>query len=173
MNQLVRSGLIAFAAAMAEAGQPWQLGGSGLLYSLDLVDTVGDLDVVLPSVDPEPLGALLEGHTGQPADFTARQEDGFVSGFRGKHQWHGVELDLSSAVTLDYGDHLVRLPFEPGETWDLDGTLIPLAPVEQWLVIYRFHNPARALLLEPHVDASRWAALLEAVDAPPGFTGRR
>jgi len=171
MHTPVRHALISLADDLGVASIPWQLGGSGLLCALGLVDTVRDLDVVFPgSAQPE-LAALLERATGFAPEFDDRQERNFHSGWRARHEYLGVELDMTAEITFDFrGGPTVRLPFEPGGTWDLEGRAIPLGPLPQWLLIYRHHNPVRAALLAPLVSDDDWNRMVSClgVDLPPG-----
>lgn len=169
----VVAALTSLSRTLAQARIPWQLGGSGLLRALGLVDTVRDLDCVFPPSVMDRLQVVLIAGTGVVPRFDARQEDGFVSAFRGRHRWQGVELDMTAGIALDYGEAVANLPFTAGDRWVVDGVPVPLAPLEQWLLIYRFHNPIRARLLEPFVDPARWRAFLRSLDMPPGFTGFR
>ena len=169
----VGAALVSLGRALGTAGIPWQLGGSGLLHAMGLVDTVRDLDVVFPPEAMDPMTVVLREHTGVEPTFTARQEDGFVSGFRGRHEWDGVELDVTAGITLDYGGLVVRLPFSAGREWMFGGEVIPLAPLEQWLLIYRFHNPVRSRLLAPLVVDEAWESLVTGLGLPRGFTGFR
>ena len=154
------------------AGIAWQLGGSGLLFSLGLVDRVGDLDLVFPDGARDGLQGLLPSLGGAVPDFTAGQECGFVSGWRCRYRVDGQELDLTGAIALEIEGGVVRLPFAPGPEWDLDGEAIPLAPLEQWLLIYRFHQPARAALLEEAVDEGAWRALCAGIGIPSDWRRR-
>ena len=169
----VASALVSLSRALGEVGISWQLGGSGLLYALGLVDTVRDLDVVFPVDVKESLAGVLREHTGTEPSCTARQEDGFASGFRGRHLWDGVELDMTAGIVLDYGTVVARLPFVGGTEWQFQDESIPLAPLEHWLLIYRFHNPKRSESLEPLVSDEKWRKFVRAVGLPDGFTGLR
>ena len=66
---------------------------------------------------------------------------------------------------------MARIPFTKGATWDLEGVAVPLAPLSDWLLVYRYHDPERGRLLEPLVPAGQWAALVAAIGAPEGFDG--
>jgi hypothetical protein len=171
MDAGVEAALVSFARACRTGSIDWQLGGSGLLHALGLVDRVRDLDVVFRAEQMEEVGSLVRDHTGLPPSFEAKQEAGFVSGFRGRHMWDGVELDMTAGIALDYGDRVLRLPFESGGETTIQGEKVPLAPLAHWLLIYRFHNPERAQLLEPRVGEEAWAALLGRLGQPEGFTG--
>lgn len=166
MNALVRTALLKSASAFAECGIEWQLGGSGLLYSHGLVDNVRDLDLVFPPATGDRLIECLEELTGEAATLDARQEPGFLSGWRGKHMVDGVELDMTSRVTLEGPNGLVHMPFETGGTWALEGRDIPLAPLTHWIVIYRHHNPSRAALIEPLVEREEWLAFATRIGVP-------
>jgi hypothetical protein len=152
-----------FAGALSERGIEFQLGGSGLLFALGLLEEVGDLDIVFPPEAGEALGPLLEQLSGVPPRFDAEQERGFVSAWRCRHELDGESLDLSGGVTLEIEGRRTVLPFRTGSSWDLDGEPIPLAPLEQWLMIYRHHNPERATLLEPLVDPESWHRLMQSL----------
>ena len=81
---------------------------------------------------------------------------------------------MTAAIALRYRSGFVaRIPFRTGTTWDLDGTSVPLAPLTDWLLVYRHHNPMRARLLEPFVPEAEWSAFLDLIGAPPGFDGLR
>jgi len=154
------------------AGITWQLGGSGLLFARGLVDRVGDLDLVFPDSARDGLQRLLADLGGAVPDFASDQEPGFVSGWRCRYRLEGQELDLSGAIALEIEGRVVRLPFAPGPEWDLDGEAIPLAPLEQWLLIYRLHKPGRAALLEEAVDEGSWRALCAGIGIPSDWRRR-
>jgi hypothetical protein len=159
---------------LAGAGIEFQVGGSALLHALGLIDRVRDLDVVFRVGDRERIGRALEAATGEAPRFDVRQEPGFVSGWRGTHRFHGVELDMTAGIALEYPDGFVaRLPFRPGRVWDLGGVAVPLAPLTEWLLVYRWHNPSRSELLAPLVPDADWRGLLEEIGAPEGFDGFR
>jgi hypothetical protein len=159
---------------LVDEGIPFQVGGSALLHALGLVERVGDLDVVFRSEDRDRVGAALRAATGVVPVFDVRQEPGFVSGWRAKHDFRGVELDMTASIALEYPDGFVaRLPFREGPGWDFEGTPIPLAPLTDWLLVYRYHDPERARLLAPLVPDREWFEFLDLIDAPPGFDGHR
>jgi hypothetical protein len=156
MDGRTRVALRRVAHALAAAGIPYQLGGSGLLFALGLLDRVGDLDIVFPSGARGEVAQVLRDLTGAEPRFDARQEPGFVSDWRCRHELDGQPLDLSGGVAVLLDGREIELPFRAGGIWDLEGTTIPLAPSEQWLLIYLVHGSPRAELLAPHVDRSAW-----------------
>jgi hypothetical protein len=172
MDAAVRTVLIEVTRLLADAEVPFQVGGSALLHALGLVDRVGDLDLVFRADDRRVLGRVLQRETGEAPAFDVTQEPGFVSTWRAKLAWRGVELDMTGEIALRYPDGFVaRIPFTQGSTWDLGGVPVPLAPPADWLLVYRYHNPSRAALLEPFVPAERWRELLLAIGARHGFDG--
>jgi hypothetical protein len=129
------------------------------LYALGLVGRVGDLDLVFPSADRHGLPAAIGDLVDAPLDFGAPQEAGFSSDWRCLAAVEGQDLDLTGGLVLEVAGIAVRLPFRDGGRWDLDGVSIPLAPVEQWLLIYRVHDPGRSRLLGAAVDPAAWQAM--------------
>jgi hypothetical protein len=167
-----RNALVEVTRLLDHAGIPFQVGGSALLHALGLVDQVGDLDLVFRSRDREDLSTTLERATGAPPEFDVVQEPGFASAWRARHAYLGTDLDMTGGIALRYpGGFVARLPFTKGTTWDLDGVAVPLAPLSDWLLVYRYHNPQRGRVLEPLVPPEQWAALLAAIGAPAGFDG--
>jgi hypothetical protein len=156
MEAQTRSVLKKLVAACDAADIPVQLGGSGLLFALGLVEQVRDLDLVFPSEARPALAEVLLALTGTTPEFDADQEQGFMSDWRCQHEMDGQALDMSGGVALEVNGEVVRLPFQPGSVWDLDGTPIPLAPLERWVVIYRVNGSNRADLLAPLVDPAAW-----------------
>ena len=143
MEPRTRRVLLLLARRFDERAVPYQLGGSGLLYAHGRFDRVGDLDLVFPDSARSGLESVLRDEGGTAPDFDAVQEPGFVSAWRCRYDIDGQELDLSGAITLEIEGRRVPLPFRSGDIWDLDGAGIPLAPVEQWMLIYRLHRPDR------------------------------
>ena len=78
---------------------------------------------------------------------------------------------MTAGIALDYGTVVTRLPFVGGTEWQFQDESIPLAPLEHWLLIYRFHNPKRSESLEPLVSDEKWRKFVRAVGLPDGFTG--
>lgn len=172
MRDAVRIALVEVTRLLAGAAIPFQVGGSALLHALGLVEEVRDLDLVFRPEDRDRLGATLERATGAVPAFDVRQEPGFVSTWRASHALGGVELDMTGGIALGYPSGFVaRIPFTQGTRWDLDGEAVPLAPVADWLLVYRYHNPRRAVLIEPLVGPAEWRSLLGAIGAPAGFDG--
>lgn len=166
MELLTRRTLVLLARRFAAQGIRFQLGGSGLLFARGRVDRVGDLDLVFPAAARTGVEAVLVGDGGALPRFDAPQEPGFVSAWRCRYDLHGQELDMSGAITLEIEGRRVPLPFTAGGVWDLDGVHIPLAPVEQWMLIYRLHKPERALLFEDLVEPEEWSALCRRAGIP-------
>jgi hypothetical protein len=166
VEEATRSALVRLAMALHDAGVPFQLGGSGLLHVLGLVDRVGDLDLVFPSEARPALGEVLTRLTRSIPEFDAVQEPGFVSDWRCRHDLDGQALDLSGGVAMVVDGRVVRLPFRPGALWDLGGVPIPLAPPEQWLLVYRVHGSNRAVLLAALVDPVAWQRQVRALGLP-------
>jgi len=174
VDDTTRGALTALTRLLGDARIPFQVGGSALLHALGLVDEVGDLDVVVRPDDRARLGAALRSATGASPVFDVHQEPGFVSGWRASHRFCGADLDVTAAVALRYrGGFVARIPFRTGTTWELDGVSVPLAPLTDWLLVYRHHKPTRARLLEPFVAKEEWVEFLDLIGAPPGFDGFR
>jgi hypothetical protein len=172
MDARVRSALVVVTELFQESGIDFQVGGSALLHALGLVERVGDLDLVFRSEDRTRLGDVLRQATGRSPAFDVRQEPGFVSTWRAAHRFRDVDLDMTGGIALEYpGGFVARLPHAEGSSWHIDGVTVPLAPLADWLLVYRHHKPGRAALLEPLVPAAEWDALLAAIEAPPGFDG--
>lgn len=172
MDASLRAALVEITRLFTDAGIPFQVGGSALLHSMGLVGRVGDLDLVFRPEDRDRLGRTLRRATGTPPVFDIRQEPGFVSSWRAGHRFGDVDLDMTGGIALGYPNgYVARLPFTPGSLWRLGEASVPLAPPADWLLVYRYHNPRRAALLEPHVPPAAWRALLAAIDAPEGFDG--
>jgi hypothetical protein len=159
----VRRALLAVAARLDGAGVPFALGGSGLLCALGLADDVADLDLML---QPTSRDALREAAGAWWRGLDASASERFASAFRARLDVGGIEVDAIGGFSLRRGARIVRLPFRQETWWTLDGVGVPLAPVEQWWLIYRGHKPDKADLLEPRVSPARRAALLRDIGEP-------
>jgi hypothetical protein len=117
--------------ALDAAGIGSVVGGSGLLASLGLVDTVNDWDLVTDA-DAAAVADVLRS-LGLPAG----SEDGDSGGFatRALHRLeHGGErVDLLVGFAIRTPDGIVRIPAAAGGTW----RGLTMARPEDWRVAYR------------------------------------
>ena len=134
----------ALQAALAEAGAPSVVGGSGLLASLGHVDEARDWDLVLPagSVETaEQVLAALELEATRAADEHPRYAtEAMLTVDAGDHT---IDVLVGFAVRTASG--VVAIPARPGGTW----RGLVMARADDWTVAYRaMGRDARADLLD-------------------------
>ena len=139
----------ALGAALEDAGIPYQLGGSGLLFACGLADLIGDLDLEVPAEARDRVAAVLERLSGVPPRFSGPTPGRFASAWRCRHRIGEQDLDLVGGQAVRLGGREVALPVAPEGEWEVGGVSVPLAPLEQcWLVYRAAGKPERAALLE-------------------------
>lgn len=104
------------------------LGGSGLLYSLGLVDSVRDWDLTTD----EPLDAVTRALEGLNWSASAHGDGSYGTEYRLSVREGDVEIDLIGAFTVRTDEGLCHLPTIPAATWEG----IPVGSPEVWAVAY-------------------------------------
>jgi hypothetical protein len=129
--------------ALGEAGIGSVVGGSGLLASLGLVDTVNDWDLVTDGETTAVAGVLRT--LGLPA--AAQPDDAGAFASRAHHRLEagGEQVDLLVGFAIRTGDDIVHIPAAPGGT----RLGLTMARPEDWRLAYRaMGRVERASLLE-------------------------
>jgi hypothetical protein len=134
----------ALQAALADAGVPSVIGGSGLLASLGLVDEARDWDLVLPAGSVETaervLAALGLDATRAPEGHPRYATEAMLAVDAGDHS---IDVLVGFAVRPARG--VVAIPPGAGDTW----RGLVMARADDWAVAYRaMGRDARAALLE-------------------------
>ena len=117
-------------AALRDAGIGSVVGGSGLLASLGLVDTVNDWDLVTDG-DEAAVAEVLRA-LGLPAAPDAGDPGGFATRALHRLERDGEQVDLLVGFAIRTPDAVVRIPAAPGGTW----RGLTMARPEDWRVAY-------------------------------------
>jgi hypothetical protein len=152
-------------ARLSDHGLPYRLGGSALLYALDLLGSLDEVAVMLHPADLKPA-----------RDATQAWWQGEGEGMRGRWRtrWiahldvDGVHVDLLGGLAFDERGHLVRVPMRLGGAWVVAGTVVPLADPAAWWLVYRQWQPERASLLQSVLSPAARRAVLEEVGLRAG-----
>ena len=130
-------------AALRDAGIGSVVGGSGLLASLGLVDTVNDWDLVTDGDEDtirRVLRALALPDAPDPGDAGR-----FATRALHRLERDGEQVDLLVGFALRTADGVLSIPAAPGGTWNG----LVMARPEDWVLAYRAMGRAeRAALLE-------------------------
>lgn len=126
--------------AVALARVRWALGGSALMALSGLDVDVGDIDIM---VDATAAPAVMEALP----DFSSAGDVGgepFHSAWLMCGSRAGVDIDIigDMAVRHSHGIEVYRTVQE--RTVHVDGTTVPLAPLEDWMHIYSVIAPVKA-----------------------------
>ena len=137
--------LLAITSQLEQAHIPYALGGSGLLYSLGLIDRVRDWDLTTEAALGDVLTALDQfTHTASPSgDYP------FGSSYRiaFRHAW--PEIDLIGNFSIHTASGLCRLPAIPTRRWEG----VDVGSPEVWFVAYALMNRMeKARLLYHYLD---------------------
>ena len=134
----------ALQAALAEAGAPSVVGGSGLLAALELVDEARDWDLVLPAGSVEAAERGLAA-LGLEATRTADEHPLYATEVMLTVDAGDHAIDVLVGFALRTPDGVVGIPARVGGTW----RGLVMARPEDWAVAYRaMGRDARAELLE-------------------------
>ncbi len=134
----------ALQAALAEAGVPSVVGGSGLLAALELVDEARDWDLVLPAGSVETAEQVLAA-LGLEATRAADAHPLYATEamFAVDAGDHTIDVLVGFALRTPGG--VVAIPARAGGTW----RGLVMARADDWVVAYRaMGRDARAELLE-------------------------
>lgn len=112
---------------------------------------MGDLDLVFPAEVEEAVAGVI----GPSFRMVERGGGGtWASSWFAKGSARGVDLDLIGGLALRTPLGVEPLAFQPGGAVELQGAQIPLAPLHQWVRIYRLTKPHKAALLEAAAHTS-------------------
>lgn len=132
----------------------WGIGGSLLLYRLDLEPAPADVDIVatpeaFPAICSSLAGVLSPVVVAADARFATRHYARFTTS-------DGVGVDVMAGIAVRSGASLLTFEFDAG-TIEIVGGL-PWMRADDWLHLYRlFDRPARVRALEAYLrqrDAS-------------------
>ncbi|MFC0682036.1 hypothetical protein ACFFGH_29745 [Lysobacter korlensis] len=130
-------------AALRDAGIGSVVGGSGLLASMGLVDTVNDWDLVTDAEERAVqvvLRALGLPDAPDPGDAT-----GFATRALHRLERAGEQVDLLVGFAIRTSDTVVHIPAAPGESW----RGLTMARPADWVLAYRaMGRTEKAALLE-------------------------
>jgi hypothetical protein len=122
-------------SALADAGIGSVLGGSGLLASLGLVDTVNDWDLVTDADESEVAAVLRSLDLPADPDAGRHAEESARYATRAVHRLerNGEQVDLLVGFVIRTDSGLVPVPATPGGMW----RGLTMARAEDWRVAYR------------------------------------
>ena len=129
--------------ALGAAGIGSVLGGSALLASLGLVDTVNDWDLATDAPADDVRDVLVR--LGLPAAPDPGDAGGFATRAMHRLERDGERVDLLVGFAVRTVDGVVDIPATPGGTW----RGLTMARPEDWAIAYRaMGRTERAELLE-------------------------
>ena len=117
--------------ALRDAGIGSVVGGSGLLASLGLVDTVNDWDLVTDG-DEAAVAAVLRA-LGLPAEPEEGDSARYATRSLHRLERDGEHVDLLVGCAIRTPDGVVRIPAAAGGTW----RGLTMARPEDWRLAYR------------------------------------
>jgi hypothetical protein len=117
--------------ALRGAGIGSVVGGSGLLASLGLADTVNDWDLVTDG-DEAAVAGVLDA-LGLPSEPDDGDSDRYATRALHRLERDGEQVDLLVGFAIRTPDGVVRIPAAPGATW----RGLTMARPEDWRVAYR------------------------------------
>jgi hypothetical protein len=117
--------------ALHDAGIAGVVGGSGLLASLGLVDTVHDWDLVTDG-DEAAVAAVLRT-LGLPSTPSERNSGRYATRALHRLERDGEQVDLLVGFAIRTHDGVLRIPAAPGSTW----RGLTMARAEDWRAAYR------------------------------------
>lgn len=127
------------------AGIQVALGGSGLLYSLGLVDAVRDWDLTTDATLPDISAALGTEIPWQPSP---TGDQGYATVDRINITPNGADIDMMIRFAVHCGGGVVRFPTIVTGQFEL----IPVGSPEVWAVAYQLiGRPAKAELLHDYL----------------------
>lgn len=132
------------ASALAKGQIPFALGGSGLLYSLGLVEQVRDWDFTTDAPLPDVAQALrdLQWHPSVHGD------PPFASAYRLSVVTAGPPVDLMGRFAIETDAGICQIPTVPAFAWNG----LPMGSPEVWAVAYRLmRRHQKADLLSAYV----------------------
>ena len=120
--------LLVLTKLLEQADIPYALGGSGLLYSLGMIDRVRDWDLTTEASFAEVMSVLGQfEHTASPSgDFP------FASSYRIAFRHAQPEIDLFGNFSIQTESGLCRLPAIPTFCWEG----VHVGSPEVWFVAY-------------------------------------
>ena len=129
--------------ALRDAGIGSVVGGSGLLASLGLVDTVNDWDLVTDADESAIAGVLRT--LGLPSEPEDGDSERYATRALHRLERNGEQVDLLVGFAIRTADGIVRIPAAAGGSW----SGLTMARPEDWRVAYRaMGRTERAALLD-------------------------
>lgn len=129
--------------ALEDAGIGSVVGGSGLLASLGLTDTVNDWDLVTDA-DEEAVAAVLRA-LGMPAEPETGNPGAYATRALHRLEHGGEQVDLLVGFALHTPEGILHIPARPGGSW----RGLTMARPEEWVLAYRAMGRAeKAALLD-------------------------
>ena len=134
-------------AALRDAGIGSVVGGSGLLTSLGLADTVNDWDLVTDCDEADVAGVLRT--LGLPSEPEDGDSAAYATRARHRLERDGEQVDLLVGFAIRTADGVVRIPAVPGGSW----LGLTMARPEDWRIAYRaMGRTEKAALLDELLD---------------------
>lgn len=139
-----------FMVAEALGTVPWLLGASGLLLAHGLTERVGDWDLLVPA---DARGEVADRLAPWLESIIVDRDPPWRSAFIGRLAVDGVPIEVIGGMALRHEEGVYRVEVGlPTDWWEVEGRRIPLAPLEEWYILY--------LLMGREAKAARIESLL-------------
>ena len=115
----------------------WAVGASLLLKAYSMVESVGDIDLLVSEKDVKKVDALLK-EVGVAKDMSDVRL--FGNEFFGKYAVDNVDIDIMSGLVLSHQEGVFSYVFDKQSITcfvTLEGIKIPYTSLEDWYVIYQ------------------------------------
>ncbi|GKX30975.1 hypothetical protein SH1V18_34550 [Vallitalea longa] len=136
MTNQIESSLVKVAKALNNAEIQWAVGASLMLQSLDLVEEVHDIDIIVALPDIEKAINVLE-HIAVPIPIPKKDE--YVTHHFYTFNIDGVDMDVMSGFRIRHCEGIYDFLLDNSSivrTEHIDGTKIPYTSLEDWYVAY-------------------------------------
>ncbi|KRF08062.1 hypothetical protein ASG89_16640 [Paenibacillus sp. Soil766] len=139
MNPDIRS-LVAVTRSLEQAGIRYSLGGSGLMLSLGLTDTVGDWDVMVEA----PLEQVKHALQHEQIEEITSGDYPFGTDYKLVVHCDAPQVEIIGGLSIYSSGGLCKLPSIPSSSWNG----IQVGSPEVWYVAYALMNrSAKAAIL--------------------------
>lgn len=133
MNEVLKKISLEF----SEADIKWAVGASMMLYFHGLLDDPQDIDIIVTTDKVEEADEILSGLGSRYKNYDTAD---YSTRFFHEYSVDGYDIDLMAGFRINLTKMIYEYPFCENsaiESYDLDGTNIPLCPVEDWYLLYQ------------------------------------